>query len=82
MVFLTLSYNRNLSKVIERYRCQRIPARQKTFPRCPMNFGASLFDIAETSSKLTRELRCVQYKREASALLQQRFERTQKKAQN
>lgn len=46
-----------------------------TFPRCPTNFGASLFDITETLSKLTSELRCVQYKRGSSALLQQCLER-------
>jgi len=45
-------------------------------------FGASLFDITETLSKLMSGLRCVQYKRGAFALLQQRLERTQKRAQN
>lgn len=63
------------------YRSNPSPQQKTTFSACFANFGASLFDIAKTLSKLTSELCCVQYKRGASALLQQRLERTQESAE-
>lgn len=45
---------------------------KRAYPSCFTNFGTSPPDIAETWSKLTSKLRCVQYKRGVSALLQRR----------